>query len=375
MSFRHFAAAEPKRPPGGLSGQGETKKPRPSPPAKDIFTACREGDIETVRKHLAAGTDLNKFEEEKEETALFYMACTAAEEEAEEPRQQFTELFQFMLSQPGVDVNKGALLAKLAFRGSRCATDIMENVPSRDWPRCNASIGLRYFDLATMLLNEPGIDPNTDYYGYTALYFAVYNERFLRRLLADERVDPNIQTSGPFIRINSMQPLWSMMQDKLTPLMYAIKRHDVKLRIIKLLLRDDRVDPNIPDVFGQTPLMYAVRTKHKAVKLLLANKRVNLHQTMTVTALDIANMKTELHKYDHIMLGSDVENNTYSQSLVQKIKREILKQRKMQKRKLARVMHRKQIEEGKGHFRKAPTDVLKHIGSFLDHEMKSKLHF
>ncbi|MDA7838737.1 hypothetical protein N9A45_00220 [bacterium] len=42
---------------------------------------------------------------------------------------------------------------------------------------------------------------------------------------------------------------------------------------------------------------------------------------------------------------------------------------------LARVMHRKQIEEGKGHKREAPTDVLEHIASFLDHEMKSKLIF
>ena len=44
-------------------------------------------------------------------------------------------------------------------------------------------------------------------------------------------------------------------------------------------------------------------------------------------------------------------------------------------RELARMMHRKQIEEGHGQFKKAPTQVLKHAGTFLDHEIKTKLKF
>ena len=80
---------------------------------------------------------------------------------------------------------------------------------------------------------------------------------------------------------------------------------------------------------------------------------------MTVNASEIARFMRPKQSYEMYKLVNE----------------EILKRRKMQKRKLARVMHRKQIEEGKGHFRKAPSDVLKHIGSFLDHEMKSKLHF
>ncbi len=50
--------------------------------------------------------------------------------------------------------------------------------------------------------------------------------------------------------------------------------------------------------------------------------------------------------------------------------------RKIQlQRELARMMHRKQIEEGLGEFKKAPTHVLRHAGTFLDHEIKTKLKF
>jgi len=48
MSFRHFVPAEPKRKRG---------------PDVDIFTACREGGVETVRQHLAAGADVNQADE------------------------------------------------------------------------------------------------------------------------------------------------------------------------------------------------------------------------------------------------------------------------------------------------------------------------
>jgi hypothetical protein len=167
---------------------------------------------------------------------------------------------------------------------------------------------------------------------------------FLRRLLAYESLNPNLTGT--------------CYHD--TPLMYALHHVSVRTGRIVDLLNDARVDPNIPDNIGQTPLMYAVRKrKFSVVRHLLANVKVNLHQTMTVNASEIARFIRpkqgyEMHKH---------------------VVEEIDKRRKKQQLELARVMHRKQIEEGKGHERKAPSDILKHIGSFLDHEMKSKLHF
>lgn len=399
MSFRHFAAAEPKRPRGELSDQGEPKKPRPSQPAKDIFTACREGDVETVRKRLDEGVDVN-------EGKCDSNGCIWPLEEA--CYNDHVEVVRLLLSRPDIDLSVGNLMGNLFDSDTVRTTsiDILRllidagadvNADTSSGGSLLAGIALEavyndttrtpstnvYADMLRLFLSRPEIDVNKDApllttlegmqemsltsltnthylvpclflahpridvnerYGRTPLHYAVHNRMFLRRLLAYESLNPNLTGSS--------------YHD--TPLMYALRDKSVRTGRIVDLLNDARVDPNIPDNIGQTPLMYAVRKRNFAVvRHLLANVRVNLHQTMAVNALQIADNIRPKRSYEMYKL----------------VNGEIHKRRKKQQLELARVMHRKQIEEGKGHERKAPSDVLKHIGSFLDHEMKSKLHF
>lgn len=404
MSFRHFAAAEPKLGRPTL---------RMNTPVKDIFTACREGDVETVRKRLDEGVDVNEgkqfiekmpwevsvnrngvtyrkrrrgrefvirplelacrngrievvrllldagadvnadvekegdrvtylerrmlthLEENRRNNMLVVLALGAIEEE-HTLTNVYADILRLFLSRPEINVNKDAPLVNLLGR-------------EKKFTAC--------YQIATLFLAHPRFDVNqADDYGWTLLHGAVPDKVFLRRLLADERLNPNLASK----------------RGHMTPLMYALNDEKrVRRWRIKDLLNDARVDPNIPDESGQTPLMYAVRKRKHAVKYLLANVRVNLNQTMTVTAYDMANFNIS----QRISPQSSYLSYFKVSSYAMQIKREIDKRRKKQKRELARVMHRKQIEEGKGHKREAPTDVLKHIGSFLDHEMKSKLHF
>lgn len=407
MSFRHFAAAEPKRPRGGLSGQGESKKPRSSPPAKDIFTACREGDVETVRKCLDEGVDVNEGNGPPDHFLPIELACTGGHIEVVRlllsrpdislnwteddyrkgswllnslfdpditngvPRLNNCDILRLLLD-AGAKVNthmdyEGSLLTELAIYAiehPHSLTNVYADMlrlclsrpdidVNRDGPMASAldamfnNYNSSCYKVAAIFLEHPRIDVNQTAIGdddYTPLHYAVWNRPFFRRILAYESLNPNLTGSS--------------YHD--TPLMYALHHAGVRTGRIVDLLNDARVDPNIPDNIGQTPLMYAVRKRKFAiVRHLLANVRVNLHQTMTLNASEIARYIRPKQSYEMYELVNE----------------EIRKRRKKQQLELARVMHRKQIEEGKGHKREAPTDVMEHIGSFLDHEMKSKLHF
>ena len=360
MSFRHFAAAEPKRPRGGLSDQGESKKPRPSPPAKDIFTACREGDVETVRKHLAAGTDLNQLpplNDLNQGGMLEYHPTTPRHTPIELAfLNDHWDIVRLLIADGMVNLNHAnpdtgeTLLSRACQDGSIEIVRILLDDPSVDRTKGEPLYGAAVagnVNITRLLLQDPLVDPNRE--GPLQVACSQGHADIVRILLDDPRVDPN--------RVgNHMGP----------PLYSACRNFHVD--VVRILLDDPRVDPNKPGKNGWTPLMASLnkpvlgdlsylQLQHpfELIDMLMADKRVEYHKTITVTA-------QQLGSFFRAGLGARIRKKTREK-------------KKKQQLELARVMHRKQIEEGKGHERKAPSDVLKHIGSFLDHEMKSKLHF
>ena len=120
-------------------------------------------------------------------------------------------------------------------------------------------------------------------YRRTPLWRAIENcsEHCIKMLLRDERVDPNIEgIQGPEYA-GEHRPL-ILRDDLLTPLLYAVKRGVSARPLLRLLLSNPRTDPNIKDHsnWSKTALMYAVKeNKEDIVEILLADPRVDLNTT------------------------------------------------------------------------------------------------
>ena len=65
--------------PSQQSGQESVK---PAPPAVDIFTAAGEGNLEAVKQHIAAGTDLNQRAPDDQKSTPLMIASTFGRVEA-----------------------------------------------------------------------------------------------------------------------------------------------------------------------------------------------------------------------------------------------------------------------------------------------------
>ncbi|RYP27804.1 hypothetical protein DL767_007516 [Monosporascus sp. MG133] len=107
------------------------------------------------------------------------------------------------------------------------------------------------------------LDEKKTYGGFTDIWTPLFyatdhgHEAVVKLLLADNRVDPNFKD-----------------RNGRTPLSVAAMRgHEAA---VKLLLANSRVSPGFKDIHGQTPLLLAARNGHETVvKLLLADDRVD----------------------------------------------------------------------------------------------------
>ena len=77
-----------------------------------------------------------------------------------------------------------------------------------------------------------------------------------------------------------------------TPLLYAAKYG--REGAVKILLRQAEVNPDRPDNYGQTPLLYATEKGHERVVALIQSRKV-----MTPTGSTIYGYDTPLHANDH----------------------------------------------------------------------------
>ncbi len=189
---------------------------------ENIFDACEYGDLNDVKKYLTAGADPNAITDGK---TLLYIAVEG----------DLKPLVRLLLAQERIDVNKTSPLAAACRYGNEDD------------------------EIFTWLLSA-GANPNQkDSLGYTPLYVTCYNN-FIDKthvLLADNRVDVNAQ-SGYF----GYTALY-------------IATHKNHREIVKLLLRTGgwekdgslafKVDPNIADRYGETPLYAACKLGHRAI--------------------------------------------------------------------------------------------------------------
>lgn len=97
-------------------------------------------------------------------------------------------------------------------------------------------------------LRNPTVDPNEALSGKNALMRAAEEGHVavVKLLLADNRIKPNMQTTGGK-----------------TALLLAAEEN--KRKVVEALLQDERVDPNIADKHGWTALMYASFQGHEEV--------------------------------------------------------------------------------------------------------------
>ena len=124
-----------------------------------------------------------------------------------------------------------------------------------------------HLSVVKILLSEPGIDINArDNRGVTALWWATEKRQYqvAKRLLAECGVDVNIiGESVSFIQ-------------QTTPLHHGVQHEDE--RLVRLLLEEKRINPNIPDGSGKTPLAWAATTGSVIiVKLLLKHKHIHVN--------------------------------------------------------------------------------------------------
>ena len=156
------------------------------------------------------------------------------------------------------------------------------------WGALHAAVAGHNHEGLAMLLDCPDIQVNaTDKYHRTPLWRAVENGSLqcIEMLLRDERVDPNIEGYQGVEYTESstlIQPL-IMRDKKLTPLVYAVKRGFFVVPLLTLLLSNPRTDPNAKDYsnWKKTALMYAVKENKdvEIINILLADPRVDLDTT------------------------------------------------------------------------------------------------
>ena len=148
------------------------------------------------------------------------------------------------------------------------------------------------------LLEQPGIDVNNiDRYGSRALHYAIRrgNYDIFQILFANPKVDPCLKD------LDEISPLYESImseQSKMTALL--LRRREVKVSVndifgedqitplalacsmddgvyLDLLLKASMTDPNV--VFGgRTALLYAIEKKSKHIKTFLACKEVDINK-------------------------------------------------------------------------------------------------
>ena len=338
-------------------------------PDVDIFTACREGGVETVRQHLAAGADVNQADEHGG-TPL----CLASQEGR-------AEVVKLLLAAPGIDVNQAANdgftpLYNASWDGHTDIVKLLLAAPGIDVNQANNN-GFTPLSIASQeghvevvkLLLAVGADVNQadNLYGRTPLYWASFqgHVEVVKLLLAAPGIDVNQAAN------NGYTPLFIASQEGLAEvvsMLLADPRVDIystlfvacrsidgdQSAVVRRLLRVPDMDPNTRDERGFTPLMIATfYDKANIVSILMEDRRVEYHKTVSLTALELAASAR------HAGLQRQIQ--------------EAINRRKIeQQRWLARLL----LNRDRQTTPHLPLDIVKHqINEHLDHEINTELKF
>ena len=239
-------------------------------PNVDIWNAANDGNIDAIKKHLAAGADVNA-SDGNGVTPLHFAAS-----------ESHGEVVKLLIAE-GADVNasdkNGATpLHMAAFQGHKeIAKLLIAEGTDLDWPSNDKSTPLRYAavqghgELVELLIAE-GADVNaTDENGATPLHMsAAKGHKEIAKLLIAEGAD-----------------LGWPANDQSTPLHYAAVRDHGEL--VELLIAEG-ADVNATAKNGSTPLAAAASSGHIGVAELLIVKGadISLHEKNKASPLHLA---------------------------------------------------------------------------------------
>ena len=153
------------------------------------------------------------------------------------------------------------------------------------------------------LLKRPNIDVNAKNSEWSPLHAAAgkNNIEIVKLLLEHPKINVNVQST---IRRDSAHH--RQTYDK-TALTTAVKWD--RLEVVKILLADDRIDPNIVNNDGKTAVMEAVKLgpdPHPILKLLLEDDRVDLTITRRLTDDDTRHPYTAFDLYLLTHFGGEI---------------------------------------------------------------------
>ncbi len=285
-----------------------------------LYIACERGRVEVVRLLLAAGADANKAG--KDGDTPLYIACSG----------------RFYGQTISLSIVK-ALLARRSTRRRSSTPGIDINKANR-YGRTPLHVACIQGDLELVkeLLKQPGIDINKK-----------GSENNKKQITT-----PLCLTSGWQVEIVDL--LLARPEIDIYPSLfracsvYGNGENEHKLR---RLLRVPGINPNKRNEMGLTPLMIAAKqSRYGILRILMDDPRVEFEDTITLTASQLARI-----------MGSTMSGSVIDQH------------RRVQQRMANRVFVRRPIDQGKSGEREAPIHIGHKVGSYLHHDVKTKLKF
>ncbi len=159
-------------------------------------------------------------------------------------------------------------------------------------------------------LNTVNKSSDSYYFGETALSYAIkVNNEVAVKYLLDYGADVNVKNN------NDEAPLLTLLRSETNLESFFTLNDNVRLNILKELLKQPKIDLNVKDNDGNTPLFFAIKTNNtRAMKRLLKlGADVNAKNNNGDTPLICAVKKRNIDMVKHLIeCGADVNAKNYN---------------------------------------------------------------
>lgn len=324
-----------------------------------FYRACRDGDITTVQKFLEHSTlDLNEsYYNDENDGSCFHLAC----------KYNRLSIVELLLTYPKIDVNKinsehqtGFFIScdycVIRIRSETCdlqnridlfklligsdRIDIM--IPdSEEYTPFHMACHRGYVEIVKIFLEDPRMDESSlnsvTIDGKTPFYLACYKNciEIINLLIEDERINvnkPNKNNRTPFhnacingysfvVKFLLNEPRIKIVDDAI---LYDVCRcidgdgsHDIET--IRLLLDDDRIDPNKTKLNGYTAFQMICGNHNidtNIIKFFLENDKVKHNQPNDygLTAFIVACCHSSVETVDLLMKDDRIDTSIIDKS-------------------------------------------------------------
>ncbi|KAH7400219.1 ankyrin repeat-containing domain protein [Cadophora sp. MPI-SDFR-AT-0126] len=222
-----------------------------------LMYACRRGNVETVRRFLELGADVNK-QSRKGRTPLFEAIQRLRKDTTSNDLNNETKLLKKAFnSRQDVEKSEQIVTLLLTSKGGNNFDPNIRNPKMLQRTALMTSIAYNQAIIALKILNQTGVNVNiADIEGTTALCLSArYGmAEVVARLLQFPSID--INASGT--------------TDQRTALLFAA-RHSPAAEVVELLLNKG-ADPNKPDARGRTPLVMSLLANNEDAFQTIAGK-------------------------------------------------------------------------------------------------------